>query len=70
MNIAKLLLAPTIFFTALCLFLLAPESRAQALMKVGLHLNSRIESGCSLKTEVDQKGRNPLFPAAPLACSF
>ena len=39
MTIAKLLVAPTIFFAALCLFLLDPESRVQALMNVGLHLN-------------------------------
>ncbi len=41
MTIAKLLVAPTIFFTALGLFLLDPQSRTHALMKVGLHLPTR-----------------------------
>jgi len=48
MTIAKLLVAPTIFFAALCLFLLDPESCAQALMNVGVHLKPRTITALSI----------------------
>jgi len=44
----KLLVAPLIFFTALCLFLVGPERREEVLLLVGVRLNPRTVSGLSI----------------------
>lgn len=48
MTIAKLLIALTIFFAALSLFLLDPERREEILLLVGVHLNPRTVTGLSI----------------------
>jgi hypothetical protein len=45
---AKVRVAPPIFLTALCVFLLGPERREEIFLLVGVQLNPRTVSGFSI----------------------